>query len=963
MFCLKDMSYFFEKFNGKNIIFNIIENDNNTQDFSNTLYAVKFIRQMFKPEIFLQVARNAEFNSPNKLGELFYVSNFYYIKELINHFTQINDYLIPLNALLVSELNETMIQIMNYLEFKNNFYKTEISEVQSNIYDNKNLYNFVIKLLMQDNKEYVIDNENNQFGNNNILLIDFIFKYLGIKINDDIVRNFNINDVKKKLFFNNLYIQQYLSNTNIQKENYNKNNSHNIGCYKKMILSSLNCLNKILSLIIINAKKQKENSAQNNNIYKYTNINFLNRLYHNLLISKEIPNYIYESFNEKSKYNLNIILLLFFYSLYEIENNEQLIVERNNVINLDEIKPSDLEFFMADLKPDSNFNVSTIALNNLCKIIYLIRDTGLNLNNYFILEKNSASEINSNINLFKLIRHKMINILGSKNHDIDLLKIEIMKLLIISTKYQISFAKNFIQGTDELFFSDLIFKNLNNSLIYNNNFNLDQVEEINESEFDIKIESKTIRAELYTYILMFISELLDRTQDVKIIESLLIKDNGIVLINNLINYGIHSCDISKNCDEFNKLLYQHINSQNLNLSDIFVISNSLKLIIDIFSIKLNIIEYLSILFKRILLFSKQTKKLNINFKYTKELKYFIKNHMRNIVEFYAKINEFSNMNLNNIMKNIQKELLINGVQIGFKYLSNEEFMNKENLEMLIPDYLYNYDYNFSFDIKEYIIKGFYDGLFRDKYLKNIILNNCYICYYYQLVQSFTQTAHLYGLIFSIGELNYLLTDKLFTNVEIYKIFKESSNNNKLINSYNEEINSILNFDSCYNYKLTFNPLKDLCENNENLLIKFIKDNIISKCINVELIPNLTSNEHKLFYQMINCSLDYIIYLHNKSASNKNIITTTIDFSEFLKKVVIVLNEGVNNNSISDANLLSAFNLIFHIVYYSVLTEKDFDNENNIIDNDIINNNELDNINNLYCLYKKRFNKKINKRII
>ena len=325
----------------------------------------------------------------------------------------------------------------------------------------------------------------------------------------------------------------------------------------------------------------------------------------------------------------------------------------------------------------------------------------------------------------------------------------------------------------------------------------------------------------------------------KIIESLLIKDNGIVLINNLINYGIHSCDISKNCDEFNKLLYQHINSQNLNLSDIFVISNSLKLIIDIFSIKLNIIEYLSILFKRILLFSKQTKKLNINFKYTKELKYFIKNHMRNIVEFYAKINEFSNMNLNNIMKNIQKELLINGVQIGFKYLSNEEFMNKENLEMLIPDYLYNYDYNFSFDIKEYIIKGFYDGLFRDKYLKNIILNNCYICYYYQLVQSFTQTAHLYGLIFSIGELNYLLTDKLFTNVEIYKIFKESSNNNKLMNSYNEEINSILNFDNCYNYKLTFNPLKDLCDNNENLLIKFIKDNIISKSINAELIPNLT----------------------------------------------------------------------------------------------------------------------------
>ena len=934
--CLKDMNYFFEKFNGKNIIFNIIENDNNTQDFNNTLYAIKFIKQMFKPEIFLQIARNPEFNSPNKFGEIFYVSNFYYIKELINHFTQINDYLSPLNALLVSELNETMIQIMNYLEIKNNFYKIDVSEVQNNIYDNKNLNNFVIKLLMQDNKDYIIDNENSQYENNNILLTEFIFKYLGIKINDDIIRDFNINDVKKKLFFNNLYIQQYLSNTNLQKENYNRNNSYNIGCYKKMILSSLNCLSKILSLIIIHNKQQKENNDQNNILLKYTNINFINRLNYNFLEAKEIPNYIYESTDEKRKYNLNIILLLFFYSLYEIEKNEQLIIERNNIINLEEEQPSDLEFFMADLKGDSHLNVSTIALNNLCKIVYIIKDSGINLNNYFMLEKNSSSEINSNINLFKLIRYKIINILGSKNHDIDLLKIEIMKLLIITTKYQISFVKNFLQGNDDIFFNDLIFRNLNNSLQYNNNIN-NLEEEINESEFDIKIESKTLRAELYTYILMFISELLNQTQEIKIMESLLIKDNGILLINNLINYGIHSCDISKNCDEFNKIIYQKFRAQNINLSDIFIISNSLKLIIDIFSLKLNIIEYLSILFKHILLFSKQAKKVNINFKYTKELKYFIKNHIKNIVEFYAKIGEFNN--IINCMKNIQKDLLLNGIQLKFRYLSDEEYMNKDNLEMVIQDYLYNYDYNYSFDVKEFIIKGFYDGLFRDKYLKNIILNNCFTCYNYLLVQSFAQSAHLFGLIFSIGESNYLLTDKLFTNVEIYKIFKESENNNKLKDSYNEEINSILNFDNCYNYKLTFNPLKDLCENNENFMIKFIKDNIISRSINAEFIPNLSLNEHRLFYQMLNCSLDYIIYLHNKSITNKNLIKTTIDFSDFLKKLTSVINEGVSNNNISDTNLLSAFNLIYHLVYYLVLTEKDLDLENN---NDEIINNDFDN---------------------
>ena len=937
--CLKDLNYFFEKFNGKNIIFNIIENDNNTQDFNNTLYAIKFIRQMFRPEIFLQIARNAEFNSPNKFGEIFYVSNFYYIKELINHFTQINDYLSPLNALLVSELNETMIQIMNYLEYKNNFNKVDVSEIQSNIYDNKNLYNFVIKLLMQDNREYVIENEKNQYENNNILLIDFIFKYLGIKINDDIVRNFNINDYKKKLFFNNLYIQQYLLKSKIQKENYNINNNYNIGCYKKMILSSLNCLSKILSLIIIHIKQEKENNNEQSNIlYKYTNINFINKLNYNFLIAKEIPNYIFESIDEKRKYNLNILLLLFFYSLYEIEKNEQLIIERNNIINIDQEQPSDLEFFMADLKSDSHLNVSTSALNNIYKIIYIMKDSSINLNNYFSIEKNSSIEINSNINLFKLIRYKMINILGSKNHDIDLLKIEIMKLLIISTRYQMSFVKNFIQGNDDIFRDEIFFKNLNTSLIYNNVNNIE--EEINEAEFDIKIESKTLRAELFTYILMFISELLNQTQDVKIIESLLIKDNGILLINNLINYGIHSCDISKNCDEFNKIIYQQLRAQNINLSDVFVISNSLKLIIDIFSIKFNIIEYLSILFKRILLFSKQSKKLSINFKYTKELKFFIKNHIKNLVEFYAKIGEFSN--INNIMKNIQKDLLTNGIQLRFKYLTDEENMNKDNLEMIIQDYLYNYDYNYSFDVKEFIIKGFYDGLFRDKYLKNITLNNCYLCYYYLLVQSFTQSAHLFGLIFSIGELNYLLTDKLFTNIEIYKIFKDNENNNKLINSYNEEIKSILNFDNCYNYKLTFNPIKELCNNDENIMIKFIKDNIISKSINVELIPNLTANDNRLYYQILNCSLDYILYLHNKSTTNKNRITTIIDFSEFLKKVITVINEGVSNNKISDTNLLSVFNLIYHIIYYMVLTEKDLDKNNK--EEEIINN-DFENINN------------------
>jgi hypothetical protein len=282
------MNFFFEKFNGKNIIYNIIANDNNTQDFSNTLYAIRFIKEMFKPDIFLTVSRNSDYNTPAKYGEIFYVTNFYYIKELINHFTQINEFLTPLNALLIAELGDIMTQIMNYLEFKINNHKIEILEAQNNIiYDNKNLVNFVIKLLMQDNKEYVIEDENrNGIGSGNLLLLDFIFKFIGIKINDDGVNNLNINEGRKNIIYNNSFVQMYLDSNKGNINSESANNSYNIGCYKKMILSAMNCLSKILSLIIIHNKQDKENKEPKNMLYKYTQINFINRLNYNLLIAK-----------------------------------------------------------------------------------------------------------------------------------------------------------------------------------------------------------------------------------------------------------------------------------------------------------------------------------------------------------------------------------------------------------------------------------------------------------------------------------------------------------------------------------------------------------------------------------------------------------------------------------------------------------------------------------------------------
>ena len=109
----------------------------------------------------------------------------------------------------------------------------------------------------------------------------------------------------------------------------------------------------------------------------------------------------------------------------------QIINLRKYIFDLEEDEPSDLEFFVGDIKPDSHLNVSTLSLNTLSKIIYIIKDTGININNYFTLEKITSTDLNTNINLFKFIRNKIIEILGSANQDIDLIKIEILKLLII----------------------------------------------------------------------------------------------------------------------------------------------------------------------------------------------------------------------------------------------------------------------------------------------------------------------------------------------------------------------------------------------------------------------------------------------------------------------------------------------------------------------------------------------------
>ena len=88
--------------------------------------------------------------------------------------------------------------------------------------------------------------------------------------------------------------------------------------------------------------------------------------------------------------------------------------------------------------------------------------------------------------------------------------------------------------------------------------------------------------------------------------------------------------------------------------------------------------------------------------------------------------------------------------------------------------------------------------------------------------------------------------------------------------------------------------------------------------------------------MLNFSLDYILYLHNKLVCNKKNNFVQNWFFWIKKKIISIISIGISNNNISDNNLLSIFNLIYHIIYYIVLTENVlYSDDNDIINNEII----------------------------
>ena len=94
-----------------------------------------------------------------------------------------------------------------------------------------------------------------------------------------------------------------------------------------------------------------------------------------------------------------------------------------------------------------------------------------------------------------------------------------------------------------------------------------------------------------------------------------------------------------------------------------------------------------------------------------------------------------------------KKIKINDIE--YEIIRNDaDCIDPDVLKEKITDYFDDFDYIFGdYAYEKVRLKGFYDSMFREKHLKNVVINNCFISSHYLLVQTLTQIAHLFGLIF------------------------------------------------------------------------------------------------------------------------------------------------------------------------------------------------------------------------
>jgi hypothetical protein len=307
----------------------------------------------------------------------------------ITAFTNKTSFEIITEIKLVKELCQIMDQLYSILI--TNVNKTPIHN--KNISSNSNIvFDFMCNLL------------------NQVDMSEFLLNYLRIKIKIDTYQNV----LKNKYTFVNTYLDLLITNIN---DYNNSNNTNNIfermdivitNKIKKMLCENLKCLNTIFNLVLL-----YKISNDNKTLYE---LNIIKKWTYSLFTSKIIPSLNCESSNIMANYDVNLIMLLFIYTNFEIENNLPLNpFENDNFLDdtqfdlklniKDEITLTSLLF--GKFISDKYLNVSTLAYSAICKLVYLFQidnntneTNTFNIMNYIYIKKSANVEKEGMINVF-----------------------------------------------------------------------------------------------------------------------------------------------------------------------------------------------------------------------------------------------------------------------------------------------------------------------------------------------------------------------------------------------------------------------------------------------------------------------------------------------------------------------------------------------------------------------------------
>ena len=899
------------------IIFNSISIDFSIKDYTVTVKAFKLIKTI------LSFANIISFI---KLNNKVFISNiFQFVINGITAFTNKTSFEIITEIKLVKELCQIMDQLYSILI--TNVNKTPI--LNKNISSNSNIvFDFICNLL------------------NQVDMSEFLLNYLRVKIKIDTYQNV----LKNKYIFVNTYLDLLITNIN---DYNNSNNTNNIfermdivitNKIKKMLCENLKCLNTIFNLVLL-----YKISNDNKTLYE---LNIIKKWTYSLFTSKIIPSLNCESSNIMANYDVNLIMLLFIYTNFEIENNLPLNpFENDNFLDdtqfdlklniKDEITLTSLLF--GKFISDKYLNVSTLAYSAICKLVYLFQidnntneTSTFNIMNYMCIKKSANVEKEGMINVFEIIKE---NIIRQLLQGIYFLNEEILKLLCICTSTQVNFISSMLEDFSYLFIEEKKFWEV---IMYS-------LPKLDVNTFDDAYVNS------FGYTIMFVSKIINKDVLYKKTLRDFFKDN---------KFKCFLQQLIKDCLHLFKIDYDKITQIHNQIECLFsnYIDNKefyiqvLKLNQHIIDICFNyiIVQNMCLIFKKLITFT-DTSILNPNtFVYEICFNDFMYNQLLKVISNYTFIPATGKENTLDKFNKISNEIFHKGNAAYALYIQLNQVninFNVNNVNVLLADHsnLFGYGYSYCVDLKELythcVFNEEYLDLFKSE-INNFIKYNLTLSVFEARTQAMYASTYLIGLMFTIGPCGYSMSTSFFTGVKVYEMLNAQKMNNKINDDVGNviEMFAINNDSKIMSMKLNFNVMK-LFNENDSELIKFVNNEIfkhlvidLKKFNNESMLlymNNMNKNELcyscsgyinliSLNYNILNYILDFLLY---KLKIKPEIVFPQHELLSILSIILSELNMFISSSSqIQTSNtILSIITSVHSILNYLLLSKYKYNN--------------------------------------